>query len=75
MTCKTANEKVIMIDTLIHSFHIDAKGTINRASGNNLIEGSLSQVMTLLDELSGIQPDNDVIFAENAKIMWKLKRS
>ena len=71
LKCRTANERIIMIDTLIHSFHIDIKtGAVNRIAGNNLIEGSHDQVVTLLNELSGIQPDNDAIFAETAEIMW-----
>jgi len=73
--CRTANEKIIMIDTLIHSFHIDIKtGAVNRIAGNNLIEGSHAQVVSLLDELSGIQPDNDVIFAETAAVMLKRRK-
>jgi len=44
--CKTSNEQMIMIDTLIHSFYYEAQtGTINRANGNHLIEGSLDQVV------------------------------
>ena len=70
--CKTSNEKIIMIDTLIHSFYYEAEtGTINRANGNHLIEGSLDQVVKLLHELSGIQSENDVAFAETADLMWR----
>jgi len=75
LKCETANEKIIMIDTLIHSFHIDIKtGAVNRVAGNNLIEGSHAQVVSLLDELSGIQPDNDIVFAETAAIMLKRRK-
>ena len=75
LKCKTANEKIIMIDTLIHSFHIDIKtGAINRIAGNNLIEGSHDQVVGLLDELSGIQPDNDAVFSETAAVMLKRRK-
>ena len=75
LNCKTADEKIIMIDTLIHSFHIDMKtGAVNRVAGNNLIEGSHAQVVSLLDELSGIQPDNDAVFAETAGIMLKRRK-
>ena len=70
--CKTRNEKIIMIDTLIHSFYYEVKtGTINKANGNYLIEGSLDQVVKLLHKLSGIQPENDVLFAETANLMWR----
>jgi hypothetical protein len=37
----------------------------NRAVGNNLIDGCLADVVTLLDSLSGIQPDNDAVFKKN----------
>lgn len=74
-SAKTFNEKLIAIDTLIHSFHIDAKfGLPNRTSGNNLIEGSLKQVVEILDKLSGIQPENDVIFKQTVDRMWKRRR-
>ena len=60
------------IDTLIHSFHIDAKsGLPNRASGNNLIEGSLRDVVRFLDGLSGVQPENDLRFHDTADLMWR----
>lgn len=74
-TAKTPGEKMILIDTLIHSFHIDAKSQLpNRAAGNNLIEGSLKQVVDLLDELSGVQPQNDDVFRETAAAMWERRR-
>lgn len=72
---KTPQEQIIAIDTLIHAFHIDAKTQLpNRAAGNNLIEGSLAQVVTFLDELSGIQEENDMQFRETAQTMWKRRR-
>lgn len=71
----TQEEQMIAIDTLIHSFHIDAKTQLpNRAAGNNLIEGSLAQVVAFLDEMSGIQAENDARFHETAEIMWKRRR-
>ncbi|MCL2775561.1 MAG: hypothetical protein FWD71_19785 [Oscillospiraceae bacterium] len=66
---KTYGEKLICIDTLIHSFHIryaDDKGLtncviendnidVNRPTGANLIEGTLSEVILFLDKLSSIE--------------------
>jgi len=70
--CKTADEKIIMIDALIHSFYYEIEtGAINRANGNHLIEGSLDHVVKLLHELSGIQPENDAVFAKTAELMWR----
>lgn len=72
---KTPQEQIIAIDTLIHAFHIDAKTQLpNRAAGNNLIEGNLAQVVAFLDELSGVQEENDAKFHETAQTMWKRRR-
>ncbi len=73
--CCGMDEKMIAIDTLIHSFHLDIKSYLpNRAAANNLLEGSLSTVMAALDNLSGIQPENDARFAVQAERMWKRRR-
>ena len=69
---KTYNEKLICIDTLIHSFHIkmsyykkldnynieDEDVELNRPTCANLIEGSLKEVILFLDNLSAI-PNSD----------------
>ncbi|MCL2096905.1 MAG: hypothetical protein FWH10_08390 [Oscillospiraceae bacterium] len=66
---KTYGEKLICIDTLIHSFHIklsyyrtlpsyditDENVELNRPAAANLIEGSLHEVILFLDKLSGIE--------------------
>ncbi|MCL2159035.1 MAG: hypothetical protein FWH48_06485 [Oscillospiraceae bacterium] len=67
---KTYGEKLICIDMLIHSFHIknsydktaenyknpkDEDIALNRPTGANLIEGSLSEVILFLDKLSSIE--------------------
>jgi uncharacterized CHY-type Zn-finger protein len=65
---KTYGEKLICIDVLIHSFHIsmsyykeldnydieNENVALNRPTGANLIEGSLSEVIQFLDALSAI---------------------
>jgi hypothetical protein len=65
---QTYGEKLVCIDVLIHSFHIknsyyktlesydaeDENVAVNRPTGANLIEGSLSEVILFLDKLSGI---------------------
>lgn len=72
---KTAGQKIIAIDTLIHSFHIDAKRNLpNRAAANNLIEGSLEDVVDFLDKLSGVSPENDEVFRKTAHEMWKRRK-
>jgi hypothetical protein len=76
---KTYGEKLICIDTLIHSFHIknsfhhelenngiyDSNTEINRPCGANLIEGSLTEVILFLDKLSSNSEN------PNEKIKWK----
>lgn len=63
---KEYREKITAIDALIHSFHIlhsyrlgydildpeDESVTLGRPAGANLIEGSLTEVIAFLDELS-----------------------
>ncbi len=72
---KTPGQKIIAIDTLIHSFHIDSKQNLpNRAAANNLIEGSLKHVVAFLDKLSGISPANDEVFRRTANEMWKRRK-
>ena len=69
---KTYGEKLILIDCLIHSFHINMSYhrdlesydieneavAINRPTGANLIEGTLMEVILFLDKLSAI-PDSE----------------
>jgi GNAT superfamily N-acetyltransferase/predicted RNA-binding Zn-ribbon protein involved in translation (DUF1610 family) len=45
------NEKMLLIDQLIHAFHIGVK-EIGRPVASNLIEGSLKEVIQFLDMLS-----------------------
>jgi hypothetical protein len=72
---KTLDEKMILIDTLIHSFHIDLVQNLpNRSVANNLMEGSLKQVVDILNDLSGIQPENDRFFKETVETMWRRRR-
>ena len=65
---KTYGEKLICIDVLIHAFHIKSSyykelecydveneaTAINRPTGANLIEGTLTEVILFLDKLSAI---------------------
>ncbi len=71
----TLDEKMILIDTLIHSFHFDLVQNLpNRSVANNLLEGSLKQVVDILDGLSGIQPENDRVFKETVATMWRRRQ-
>ena len=55
--CKEANEKIIAIDQLIHSFHWTLRGELEEPSGArtacvNLLEGNATQIMELLNNLT-----------------------
>jgi hypothetical protein len=53
---KTFHEKIILIDQLIHSFHIDEKTNLPvKTVGSKLFEGKRKVIVQMLDELSGIE--------------------
>lgn len=73
---KTPQERMLAIDQLIHAFHWDLKLQLpNRPAGNNLIEGSLEQVIDLLDRLAygNGAPAQDA-WRENLTVMMKRRR-
>jgi hypothetical protein len=48
-----SREKILLIDQLIHAFHQGiVAGLPHRSAANNLIEGSHTQVLALLDQLA-----------------------
>jgi hypothetical protein len=52
---RKAEERMVCIDQLIHSFHLSLRtGKVNRSFANNLIEGSHEQVVEFLDRLSAV---------------------
>lgn len=54
---RTYQEKILLIDQLIHSFHINEKtGTPAKSVASKLLEGNKKAVVRLLDNLSAIQP-------------------
>jgi hypothetical protein len=69
---RSARERMMQIDRLIHAFHWDAKADAPvRAVGNNLIEGKHWDVVAFLDRLSlGAQTRPD---AEAVKQEWRRK--
>lgn len=67
---------MLAIDQLIHAFHWDFKLHLpNRPAANNLIEGSLEQVIDLLDRLSyGEDAQAREEWRENRDRMLKRRR-
>jgi hypothetical protein len=49
---QTTQEKMALIDQLIHAFHISLKADIGRPVAANLIEGSLKDVIHFLNKLT-----------------------
>jgi hypothetical protein len=62
---RTYQEKMRLIDQLIHSFHVDEKtGTPTKSVASKLFEGNKKAVVQFLDDLSALDP--------GAKREWRL---
>ena len=58
MRCRTYSQKILLIDQLIHQFHIDEKtGQEVKSVASKLFEGNKKAVVRFLDELSACDPD------------------
>lgn len=68
-----ARQRMLLIDQLVHTFHWDARLNLpNRSFANNLIEGSLAQVVEMLDRLSyGERAEAKEAWRETVQVMWK----
>ena len=65
---QTAQEKMLLIDQLIHAFHIGLK-EIGRPVAANLIEGSLKDVIRFLDKLTS--GDASAAGIGDSRTVWK----
>jgi hypothetical protein len=65
---QTAQEKMILIDQLIHAFHIGLK-EIGRQVAANLMEGSLKEVIHFLDKLTS--GDEGATGMGDSRTAWK----
>jgi hypothetical protein len=55
---RTYREKMLLIDRLSHSFHVNEKtGELTKSVASKLLEGSKKAVVRFLDELSALEPD------------------
>jgi hypothetical protein len=63
-----AQEKLVLIDQLIHAFHIGVK-EIGRPAAANLIEGSLKDVIHFLDKLTS--GDESATGIGDSRTAWK----
>ncbi|MBA4688828.1 MAG: hypothetical protein H2184_17000 [Candidatus Galacturonibacter soehngenii] len=54
LMCKSASEKMLLIDELVHECHVSAMtGVKGRSVCMNLVEGSLAQIKNMLEMLAG----------------------
>ena len=68
LQARTANVKMLLIDQLIHAFHIGLTG-IGRPVAANLIEGSLNDVIHFLDGLTS--GNNSVAGVGDSRAEWR----
>ena len=62
---KTYKKKILLIDQLIHSFHIDEKtGSPAKSVASKLLKGNKKAVVRFLADLSALHPDD--------KTRWRL---
>jgi hypothetical protein len=55
---RSYREKMLLIDELIHSFHVDEKTQRPvKSVASKLLEGNKKQVVRFLDELSAMEPE------------------
>jgi hypothetical protein len=66
---QAAGEKMVLIDQLIHAFHIGLKEDIGRPVAANLIEGSLKDVIHFLDQLTSAEASATGI--GDSRTTWK----
>ncbi|HVE76613.1 MAG TPA: hypothetical protein VND22_07600 [Actinomycetota bacterium] len=60
---RTYRQKIVLIDQLIHSFHMDEAGQPVKSVASKLLEGNKNDVVRFLDDLSAIDKD--------AKTQWR----
>ena len=54
---RTYQDKILLIDSLVHSFHVDEKtGTPIKSVASKLFEGNKKAVVRFLDDLSALDP-------------------
>jgi len=66
---QTAQEKMVLIDQLIHAFHVNLKEAIGRPVAANLIEGKLREVIHFLNKLSS--SDASATGIGDSRTAWK----
>ncbi|MDF1514456.1 MAG: hypothetical protein P1S60_11660 [Anaerolineae bacterium] len=66
---RTYQQKILLIDQLIHSFHIHEKtGVPVKSVASKLLEGNKKEVVRFLDNLSAIHPESKEMWRCNVAI-------
>ena len=79
--CQTKNAKILAIDQLIHDFHWILvpqqrdEAFVGKPAGVNLLQGSTTQVLELLDNLSYSQTSTSELLEERQKWREKVGRN
>jgi hypothetical protein len=67
---RSYREKMLLIDSLIHSFHVNLKTNLpGRSTANNLIEGNHKMVLEFLEGLSAVDSEKKREWGDRVKIM------
>lgn len=73
---RSAAEKMLAVDRLIHAFHWDLKDKVpNRLAANNLMEGSQQQVCDFLDQLSARDAGAKAQWRQTVQWMYRRRRN
>lgn len=67
--CRSPQQKVLAIDRLIHSFHVDAELNDTRPAACNVIKGNAHDVISLLDQLA--YGDQSTANTEETRDQWR----
>jgi len=70
---KSAKEKMILIDTLIHRYHWEVEGRLSRPGANNLIGGKPDEVIDFLNSLTYGQKSNPDILSTRKEWLEKVE--
>ena len=73
---RTPQERMLAIDRLLHAFHWDLQAHLpNRPAANNLVEGSVEQVIAMLERLTfGDDAAAKAQWRETVTVMMKRRR-
>ena len=72
---RSVQEKMILIDTLIHRYHWELEGGLTRPGATDLIGGRQHEIIDFLNKLSYGEKSSPEILANRAEWIQKVKKS